>query len=108
MFASHERKHRIELMHRKWVENEEKENFEYSYQTLGSAWASVTPLMKNHRFTGEYRIVMHKLDNRNARHASLNTLRWNRKTLNVTHQQDFEDQIEVCAKEGDTWQTTAC
>ena len=87
--------HRIVLLSRKIIENYDGE-MEELHQEIGSAWAKIEPLpgfskdyadfwhdLKTQKIDGIFRIIMRNNNNRNARHAYLNALRWNHKILDI-------------------------
>lgn len=88
-------RHKIVLIFRKIIENPDGEMEEF-HQEIGGAWAKIEPLpgfskdyadfwhdLKTQKIDGIFRIIMRNKNNRNARHAYLNALRWNHKILDI-------------------------
>ncbi|MBY0281715.1 MAG: hypothetical protein K2W94_06105 [Alphaproteobacteria bacterium] len=88
-------RHRVVLIHRKIIVNCDEEIEEID-QEISSVWAKIEPLssftsdsldhwhsLKTEKIDGMFKITMRNSDNRIARHAYLNAIRWNHKILDI-------------------------
>ena len=88
-------RHRIVLLYKKIIENYDEE-VEEIHQEIEQVWAKIEPIsgfvrddldfwhsLKTPKIDGMFKITMRNNNNRIARHAYLNALRWNSKILDI-------------------------
>jgi head-tail adaptor len=86
---------RIVLLHRKIIEKHDGE-MEEVYEEKESVWAKIEPItgvvrnnpnlwhnLEMQKIEGMFKIIMRNMDDKTARNAYLNALRWNHKILDI-------------------------